>query len=316
MAQLPVSRSAAVVTSTIKGNGKNGFVGLPYTKEPVAREVVVSGSNVLTLSGSYSASSLSTPPHAVMILTGSNRGQVRRITANSGSNVTLESAISGLTSSDELYLVPEWTVGNLFGTVALSGTLPSGIKGSNSELTADIVFIANASGNLVQLFFNTSLGFWTTVGGATDQQNARLGGLNGGCMIKRAPGTSDLTFLHQGVTRTGRQIAALAAGSATGRFMFLTNPNTVSTTLLNSAILTNAITGGSTTTADVLYYANASGNLIQVYYDTTASQWRTVGGVSDVGSSATTTIRPNTSLLVRKRNTSATAWTVNENFVP
>lgn len=306
MAQLPVSRSAGVLPITIKGNGAFTTVAVPFTQEPVARDVVdsVSGNVITGAAGGYTFAITGSTPHSAVILTGSNRGAVRRITASTANSITLSSAVGGLVNgADEFYVVPNHTLGTLFTT----GTNPSGLTSNANAAAADIVYLDDDAGNLVQYFHNGTQ--WRRVSPSGVGTNAVVG-INNGCIVLRRA-VSDLTFVVKGVVPTGRQTMDMVSG-----FNIVSYPSTAPTTsgtsfgtTLGNSGLSSVVTGNANSAlADIVYIPDASGSLVQYFYNTT--QWRRV---SPSGNATNVAVLPGNALIINKRSTSA-SWNVQEGF--
>lgn len=304
-AQLPISRPGGIILKTIKGSNGYTLIGVPFTREPVARAVVSSVSgNVLTafetpFSGTYGPESTTQPPHSVLIVTGANRGVTAKITANTTSTITFANASTLVGANDEVLVVPDWTLGNLFGT----GSNPSGLTSNALAASADIVYVANGSGSLNQYFHNGTN--WRQTSSATNRNNLGVGGLNAGVLIlKKSAG--DLTFEVKGVLRSGKNVTSIPTG-----FSIVTYPDVAGTTLLGTG-LQSILTGNSlSANADIVYIPNAAGTSLTQYYWNTAN-WRTTTSASNQNTFA---IKPETAILINKKAGTAT-WSVSEAFVP
>ena len=300
--QLPVSRPSGIILKTIKGSNGYTPIGLPFTREPVARAVVSSvAASVATASGTpfAAAGTYTSTPHSVLVVTGANRGVVAAITANTTSSVTFANASTLVAADDELLVVPDWTLGNLFGT----GSNPSGLTSNAAIGSADVVYVA-AGGSLTQYYHNGTN--WRSSASPTNRNNLSLGGLNGGCMVLKR-GAGDLTFQVKGTIRSGRSVVSISNG-----FSLVTYADVAGTTLLNSQLQTGVLTGNaSSALADIVYVPNASGGLVQYYW--TGTIWRNTSSPTNQGSLA---VKPETALLINKRSAGTSSWNINESFTP
>jgi hypothetical protein len=310
-AQLPVSRPGGSIPIVINGGGSFTSIGIPFTREPVARLAITSvngANNVLTVPSTGVANSAwkgeqttapFTPPFSVMILTGSNRGRVSRIADNTGTTVSLVTAISGLAADDEFYVIPEWTLGTLFG----NENNPSGLTSSSNINTADVVFIAIPSQGLVQYFHNGTR--WRSSSSFADAQHIAIG-LNEGALVRKKS-AGNLSFLVQGTMRTGRQVATVRPGFNLVTYTGLTK------TAIGTSGLSNAVTGSTNVNnADLVYVPNTSGGFTKYYF--TGSNWRSTTSFANVNDSLE--ILPESAVIIEKRAANPTAsYIVNEQFI-
>lgn len=296
--QLPLARPAGIITTTLRGSGGFTSIGLPFTREPALRDRVLSsfGNTITGSAGGYG--DVMSTPHSLLILTGANRGTAVRISANTASSITLATAISGLQDNvDEFSVIPEWTFGNLFGT----GPNPSGLASSADSNQADIVYIDNGNGSLVQ-YFHTGANWRSVVGAPTSRNNFSLGGLNGGCLVlKRSAG--DVTFRIHGVLRSGRHIATIASG-----FSVVSYTEAGNTTLGTCGLVPGVLASdASSSVADIVYVPGASG-LVQYFHNGT--NWRKVAG--SPANQNGLPIKAENALIINKRSAGTTQWVVDE----
>lgn len=302
MAQLPVARPAAIVSTTLRGGGGFNTLGTPFTREPVVRDVVASSSgNTITGAGGGYGDFASTP-HSVLILTETNRGTAVRIVSNTANSLTLASPVPGLVNnSDEFYVVPEWTLATFFG----AGANPSGLTSNSNPNLADIVYIDDGNGSLVQYFHNGT-NWRRVVGSPANQNNTSLGGFSGGTVIlKRSAG--DLAFNVQGSLRSGRQIEPVVPG-----LNVVTFTEAGGATLGTSGLVPGILASNSNPNlADIVSIPDGSGSLVQYFHNGT--NWRRV-----VGSPANQNglpIRPETALVINKRSAGTAQYVVDEQYV-
>lgn len=297
--QLPVARPAAITSTILKGGGGFSTIGLPFTREPLFRDVVASssGNTITGAGGGYG--DLTSTPHSVVIQTGPNRGRTERITANTANSITLAAAVAGLiANSDEFEIVPEWTFGTFFGT----GSNPSGLTSSPSSGSADIVYIDDGNGTLVQYFHNGTN--WRRVATPTNANNVSLGGLSGGAIVlKRSAG--DLTFAVRGVLRSGRQVQPV-----TPAFNVVTYTEASGATLGTSGLVPGVLaSNASSSLADIVYIPDGNGSLVQYFHN--GSFWRRVATPTNQNGLV---IRPETALVINKRSAGTTLWVIDEKY--
>jgi len=297
-AQLPVSRPAGSITTTLKGSGGFSALGLSFTREPALRDVVAgsAGTTITGTGGGYG--SFTATPHSVVIQTGANRGTAVRITANTADTVTLASAIGGLVNnSDAFEIVPEWTFGSFFGT----GPNPSGLASNANSNLADLVYIGEA-GSLVPYFHNGNN--WRRVATAANANNTSLGGLNGGSIVlKRSPG--DILFNVQGVLRSGRQIGTVPSG-----FSVVTYTEASSATLGTSGLVPGVLVpNANSNLADIVYVPDVNGSLVP--YFNNGSNWRRVATAANQNALP---IKTETALIINKRSSGTSQWIIDERF--
>ncbi len=297
--QLPVARPAAITNTILKGSGGFSTVGVPFTREPLLRDLVASSSGTTITGAEGGYGDLTTTPHSVVIQTGSTRGRTERIVSNTATTVTLASAIPGLVNnSDEFDIVPEWTLGTYFGT----GNNPSGLMSSPSSSSADIVYVDDGIGSLVQYFHNGTN--WRRVSTPTPANNVSLSGLNGGAIIlKRSAG--DLTFSVQGVLRSGRQVQPAVPG-----FSVVTYTEAGGTTFGATGLVPGVLASNpSSSLADIVYIPDGTGSLVQYFHNGT--NWRRVSTPTNQNGLL---IKPETALVINKRSAGTSQWTIDEQY--
>jgi hypothetical protein len=311
--QLPISRVAGMVDVSVPANAFT-YVGLPFIKAPIASGELTAISGTTLTDSTASFGDLTTTPHAVQIIGGPGDGSIRRITASTGTTITIDSAVSGLVASLSRYeIIPEWTLGGVLGA-----TNQAGLTGGTSAGLADKVQV-EVDGVIATYFyklaappFDLTTG-WRLVSAPTgaDQAGARIP-LKGGLAISRIAG-STLTLTLHGVTRAGTQRSVLKTGQN-----ILTNPFAFSTTLGASG-LQAAITGG--TSAGVADQVRLeSGGVISSYFFKLAAPpfdlttgWRLVS--APAGADQAGTSIPSGKAFIVRRLGADTEWTAQETFV-
>ena len=140
LANLPVSRTTSLQAVNVTASAQT-FLGLPGHAEPVFRgQVVSTASNTITVAGTVPAIS---PNSAIaMVVTGVNRGRYFTIVSATSSSVTLSGFSSSgvsLDASDQLEVIPLWTL----GTLPISN-LTNGEEGDPTS--GDRVLVVSATG--------------------------------------------------------------------------------------------------------------------------------------------------------------------------
>jgi hypothetical protein len=255
-AQLPVSRAANVLPVPVAGASAATPVGVPFTQEPVARDVVSSsGGNTITgVNGGYPALPANT--HIALIVTGPSRGTGLTITSNTANSVTVAGTVPALVSnSDEFEIVPLSTLASNFGGVATGGLID--LTGAGSAPAADKVLIGTT-----RYFYKTTgvnAPGWkleSAPNAAGDLGSTPISNLRGVNIVRVGAATN---VGVRGLTRINRAGIPIPTGTT-----LLSWPYPGDVTLLNSG-LQNTITGaGSAPAADKVII-----NGVRYFYKTT-----------------------------------------------
>lgn len=164
LANLPVSRTTSLQAVNVVASSRI-FLGLPGHAEPLLRSQVTSvASDNVTLSSSVPSI---TPGSAVaLVVTGANRGRNFTVLSSTPTTVTLQGLASSgvsLDGSDQLELIPLWTLGTLPVT-----NLTEGEVGDPS--TGDKATIVSSTG-LATTYYLTDTG-WVTESGDIPSDSA------------------------------------------------------------------------------------------------------------------------------------------------
>jgi hypothetical protein len=227
-AQLPVSRPAAVLPTALAGAATSA-IGIPFTREPVLRDVVSSvvGQDI-TGSTTYTAGAFNNT-HMVLLVTGPSRGTGLTITSNTATTLTVAGTVPALeANSDEFEIVPLQTLTTLFGAP------PINLTGGSNAASADKVII-----NGVSYFYKTSApSGWRleTAPFGSDQGNATIGNLRGVNIIRLGGATNAIV---RGLNRSTRAVIPIATGTTLLSWPY---PETVT---LGTSGLSSTLTGGS-----------------------------------------------------------------------
>ena len=238
LGQLPVSRQAAALPVNVTGAGGVTPVGIPFTREPAARDVVASssGQNITGGIGGYTQGAFNTG-HVLLIVTGPGRGTALPITNNTASQVTVAGAVPALVNnSDEFEIVPLPTIGSVFGDSTTGG--PFDLTGSPSAGGSDLIII-----NGIRYFYKTagtnSPGWKleSAPNGVGDLGSTPISNLAGVNVLRR--GVPKLVTVR-GIARNTRALLPIGTGTS-----LLSWPFPVPVSLLASN-LQASITGGPT----------------------------------------------------------------------
>jgi len=241
--QLPVSRQAAVLPVPVSGAGVSTPVGIPFTREPVARDIVAaaSGQNITSAAGGYTPGAFATG-HVLMIMSGPARGTALAITGNTANTFTVAGNVPVLANNvDEFEVTPLATIGSLFGDSSTGG--PFDLTGSSGAGSADLVIIGG-----VRYFYKTG-----GAGGAGwklesapnatgDLGSTPIGNLRGVNIIRR--GAATLVGVR-GIARNGRSVLPVPTGTT-----LLSWPFPMEVSLINSRLQTSILGGSGAAAAD------------------------------------------------------------------
>jgi len=287
---LPPGANAQTATTVPVGfmtypltNGVTSAIGIPLLDTPVFSGVISAASaTTITATGvSWSNNQFASPgsPYFVTIKTGAQAGRTLLVTANTASSVTIDvedtpldsAGFAVVSSSDAFDLFPGETLGSLFGTVATSGVLPSGIQGGASAFSADGVQVYNGT-RFVTYFFNTTLGNWVMInGGSTNQNGFVLYPDEGLLILRRGPSTT-LTVL--GRVPSTALLTKLPGG--TGNAVAIRFPTDTTLGGLNFTGPGVWITGANAFLADTIGLFN--GTRWVSYFKNGGAQWIQVNG--------------------------------------
>lgn len=242
-AQLPVSRQTAVLPVPVSGAGTSTPVGVPFTREPVARDVVmaVSGQDITGAAGGYAPNAFANG-FVLMIMSGPARGTALAITGNTADTFTVAGNVPVLANNvDEFEITPLPTIGSVFGDSTTGG--PFDLTGSSSAASSDLIVIGG-----VRYFYKTG-----GVGGAGyklesapnatgDLGSTPITNLRGVNIIRR--GTATLVGVR-GVVRNGRAVLPVSTGTT-----LLSWPFPTEVSLINSRLQTSVQGGSGAAAAD------------------------------------------------------------------
>ena len=282
-------------------------IGLPLLETATFSGPVGSfTTNTITVSGAtWTLGQFATPgsPFMVTIRTGLQAGRTLLVIGNTTDTLTLQTNGTGLdaasfsivtgATSDTFELFPGETLGTLFGTVATSGVLPSGIQGGGNSVLADGVQIYNGV-KFVTYFFNTTLSKWVMVNGGTADQKDTILYPDDGLLIARRGPTSSLTLL--GRVPDTKLLTELPNGSTNAVSVRFPTDTTLAGLIFSGP---GSWTMGNSVVADTVNLWN--GIKWVPYYKNAGGVWNMVnGGSFDQGA---TTIPAGSAILILKRGT-------------
>ena len=250
--QLPISKTQGVLAAELPA-GKVTYLGLPFTRSPIARVTVSAAAGLsITVAGTpFTVGAFATAPHSAVLVGGANDGMSFKITTNTANGLTLSSAVpAGIAANSiEVLVVPDWTLGTLFATALSSG---------------DKVTVED-DGVLTDY---TYTGSWGT------NANVRIPNQRG-VIVTRVAGT-DLDLVHNGVVRSGTQ--RMITNPA--KVAIFSNPFGAPLTLASSGLRTAVVATSAVSTADKVSIENAG--VVTDYY-LSPTGWKAVVGnaVSD-----------------------------------
>jgi hypothetical protein len=261
--QLPVSRTAGVLDVSLPVN-QTTLMALPLVEIVASGTVSAVAGTTYTLSSSpASLPDVLTTPHAIKITSQVNQagtnayGISAQITAQSGQDVT---AALGTAPNvgDEFVVYQLETIGSIFGA-----TNTAGLLGGSTSGAADIIYL-ESGGTLTAYFYkNGGLGGtgWRLVSAPTgSNQDGVVIGVAKGILVQRKSGGSAVSIRFTGDSMVANEKAVVATG-----FNIINNPFAVGATL-DSSLLKDFVTGGSTSGAADIVYLESGGVLTAYFY--------------------------------------------------
>jgi hypothetical protein len=261
----------------------------------------VDSSNQVSLSGAaFTSNQFTSPPYLARFKTGASVGRFFIITANTATQLSLDTATAAYTLTtgspttaqtqvvvgDQVEILPANTLGSLFGT----NSVP--FQTGSSANAADNVYLFN--GNSWDVYYNNGTN-WKKSGSLANQNNTVVLPDRGMFILRRATSALNITFLGT-VASTTEKTDFTGPGST-----FRSNRFAVDTTLLNLGLqsLPSWQAGTSASAADNVYLWN--GSSWSVYF-WNGSHWRKSGSLSNQD---TQTIPTGTAMFVVRQSTAA-----------
>jgi uncharacterized protein (TIGR02597 family) len=248
------------------------------------------GTNTITVSGTpFTAGGLAQvgSPYFVKITSGAQAGRSMLVTANTTSQLTVDTtdnttAATDLTTSgfavaagDKIEVVVGDTLASFFGDN--SGGNPLILVGGGSAFAADTVGIYNkTTSKFDAYFFSTTLGYWRHSSSTTNANNLVLYPENAYSMTRRASRPASSFTVLGDVPKVSQKIKITP--SVSGTKTLFTNLSFPANTTFGQLNLTNWTKNNSSFTADTIGIYNSLTAKNDVYFQrSTDSQWRKVG---------------------------------------
>jgi uncharacterized protein (TIGR02597 family) len=301
--------TAAIPAAADSSNPGNTVISAPFyaVADFVGAVSSVDSGSALSISGAaFTTNQFTSTPHLARMKSGASVGRFFVVTANTATQLTLDTAAAGYTLTtgapsttqaqvsvgDSVEILPANTLSTLFGSTP--ATVP--FQQGGSATAADNVYLFNGTAWDVY-FYNDSLSHWRKSGNLNNQDNAVVLPDRGIFIVRRAVAPLTLTFL--GTVPSTTEVTDFAGPAST--FKSVRFP--VNTTLGALALqnLPNWLSGASATAADNVYLWN--GTTWGVYfYNNTTNHWRKSGNLNDQD---TQVITLGTAMFVVRQSTAA-----------
>jgi uncharacterized protein (TIGR02597 family) len=305
---VPVGFNTSAVPAAIDANTPSSTViSVPFYQPADFTGAVASvdSSNQLSISGasftpSPGAGDLVTVPHLARLKTGASVGRFFIVTANTATQLTLDTATAGYTlttgapnttqaqvvAGDSVEILPANTLASLFG----SATVP--FQTGASANAADNVYLFNGTG--WDVYYNNGTN-WKKSGSLANQNNTIVLPDKGMFILRRAAAPLNLTFL--GTVPSSSERTDFTGPAST----FKANRFPVDTTLLGMGLqgLPNWLAGASASAADNVYLWSGTGWNVYYYNGT---NWKKSGSLTNQN---TTPIPLGTAMFVVRQSTAA-----------
>lgn len=313
---IPVGFTAPTITAAASATSPKGtVVSVPFYAIADFQGAVsaVDSTNQLSLSGaaftpSPAAGDLVTVPHLARMKSGSSAGRFFKITANTATQLTLDTTVAGYTLTtgapsntqaqvvvgDSVEILPAHTLGSLFGT----STVP--FQTGASANAADDVYIWNKTNQNFDVYFHNGTS-WRKSGSLANQNSFVVLPDQGLFILRRATTDLPLTFLGTVPSTTERtDFVGPLSTFLSSRFPVdftlagTTNP-------LNLQTLPSWQTGSSANAADNVYIWDVAGQKWDIYFHNGTS-WRKSGSLANQN---TTVVPLGTAMFVLRRSAAA-----------
>jgi len=309
------------LTLNVQGTGGTSssalsFLGLSFT-QPVSYQATLSSASGTTLTDSNATWSDDQFNGAngqfyVELISGTGAGRMSNITATSGSghSITTADDLSSFVSAGTGYKIRKnWTIASVFGP-----NDESGLQGGTSS-TADQILIYNPGTGLYTTYYYKTIGIggigWRSLASnSTDASNSPLNPTDG-IIVKRLQ-SSNLGFSLAGAVKLGQTSIPVASG-----LNILGNVYPSGTfTLGSSGLVSSGLTGGTSSTADLLLIYDSPSGLYNTYYYKTIGiggiGWRSLA--SNSADASNTPIPFGASILIQRKNGGAFQWVAPQPF--
>lgn len=289
LGQTATTKPVGFQSVTVKANAFN-LVGINFLKASVVVGVLEGvTANSATDNDVNFATALSGLSNLVIEITNNTgAGAWANVSAPVGGQVTLDTNLvsMGVAAGDSYQIFALPTIAEVFGA-----TNSAGLKAGNTS-TADIIWLSKSdgSGGFDKFYYATATPPFITAGWrGTGTLNADKSGTpiyhNESMIIERRDTVNDLTLTFAGTVKTTPTQIPIFTG-----FNFIERSYPVLATLSNSG-LSNYLTAGNTTTADIVWIPNATGGYDRYYFATAQPPFITAGwrGVSTLNTDKSST---------------------------
>jgi len=268
-------------TVTIKGDNGLTLLGIEFLETPAYSGPFSSlGTNTMTVSGEdFDALLDENASYFVDVITGDNEGLNTSITDWSGDTLTLGDDLSvfAFSANDTVRVHRLPTIGDVFGD---GGDVLEG----GSVSSADLIFIPSGRGDLSICYYSNGglVGQgWRVVGeGRTDQSSLPIYFSDGIYILKRSAGDSALTF--SGNVKATTSSVVIEEGFVPYSTIFPSGTTLGNSGLFDPANLSESLTAGSASTADLVFADTTGNGELEIYYYSSGglvgSGWRRIGG--------------------------------------
>jgi len=235
--------------------------------------------------------------YIVEFTSGPHTGLLKRVTAISGTSVTVSGNLPVIDAGTRFVLRKDHTLASLFGDQ--TSATASGILAGSAAGSADQFGIFNASGKLVRFFLKAGAGWRDSADrNGVNRDHVRVSMGTGVLML---PAGNKTIYLNGEYRGTRSKISITEANS------FLANPYPVAVTLANSGLASYLLKGSAAGSADQIRFME-SGKFIP-YFANTSSDFRLASNRTGPSQSAKV-IAPGEGFAVLKAGSTArdVAW--------
>jgi uncharacterized protein (TIGR02597 family) len=246
------------------------------------------GTNTITVSGTpFTAGGLAQvgSPYFVKIVSGAQAGRSVLVTANTTSQVTVDTtdnstATTDLTTSgfavavgDKIEIVVGDTLASFFGDNTVGNPLI--LVGGNGALQADTIGIYNkVTSKQDAYFYSTTLGYWRLSSNTANANNLVLYPETAYSMTRRANRTASSFTVLGDVPKVSQKIKFTPQATPSGSRTIFTNLSFPANTTFGQLNLTNWTKSNSAISADTIGIFNPVTSKNDVYFQRLDNQWR------------------------------------------
>lgn len=260
-------------TVTLKASSFN-LVGINFLKAPLVVGVLdsLTATTITDAGVDFSAALTGQSNLVVEVTSGTGSGLWANVSSFSTNQLTVDTDVTASVSAGASYQVFSLpTIAEVFGA-----TNSAGLKDGNST-TADIIWLSkgDGSGGFDKYYYAAAAPPFVTAGwkntstGNTNASGAAI--YHHEAMIIERRGTTDLPVTFTGTVKTSPTTIPLFTG-----FNWIDRAYPSLATLANSGLSTYLLAGNSTT-ADIVWMANASGGYDKYYFAVAAPPFVTAG---------------------------------------